>query len=138
MNFTALLTEISQISNDSSICLSTDLNKYYWLFHHHHFILIKLIGINDKSFSFVECSLAIENTNFVVKETKIKKKLPINAKSNLSNFHQKAINPFINNLSYIPHLRSYPEVIFNLIYRDQNLHKTDTFLCHKHLLSFQK
>ena len=27
MNFTALLTEISQISNDSSICLSTDLNK---------------------------------------------------------------------------------------------------------------
>ena len=25
-----------------------------------------------------------------------------------------------------------------MIYRDQNLHKTDTFLCHKHLLSFQK
>ena len=60
MNSASFLTEVSQLSNEASICLANGINQNYWLFHHHRFIIIKLTSITDTHFTYIECQLNSE------------------------------------------------------------------------------
>ena len=134
MNSASFLTEVSQLSNEASICLANGINQNYWLFHHHRFIIIKLTSITDTHFTYIECQLNSETKQLT--ESKTVKKLPIKAKNNMFSFHIDIINPHIHNLSYIPHLHSYPEIVYNIKERHNQLKKCTSFLNNNHIICF--
>ena len=69
MNSASFLTEVSQLSNEASICLANGINQNYWLFHHHRFIIIKLTSITDTHFTYIECQLNSETKQLTESKT---------------------------------------------------------------------